>query len=100
MKSFVLLKQQLIDEQRKHVSEVRVLAAEREEVQKQKEGISSTMRQSWTSQQATLEEELRVERERARELALRLQHEGVPGILVRGLTMLDPLGSWPRCKPC
>ena len=66
------IKQQLIDEQRKHVSEVRVLIAEREEVQKQKEGISSTMRQSWTSQQATLEEELRVERERARELVLRL----------------------------
>ena len=76
VKSVVLLKQQLIDEQKKHVSEVRVLVAEREEVQKQKEGISSTMRQSWTSQQATLEEELRVERERGRELVLRLQHEG------------------------
>ena len=74
--SLALLKQQLVDEQKKHEGEVRLLVAEKEEAQKQNEGISSTLRQSWTSQQATFEEELRTERERAREATLRLQHVG------------------------
>ena len=70
------LVQRLEEERAAHQEGVRVLIGEKEELRRQKAGIAATLRQDWSVQQMSLEEELRLERERVDEVSQQLLSMG------------------------